>query len=199
MADDPHPPRIYLARHGETEWSLSGQHTGATDIPLTAHGEEQARKLGGRLAGIHFDRVWSSPRIRALRTAELAGLLDRVEVHFDLAEWDYGLYEGLTSDQIHHQAPGWLIYRDGCPGGESPAEVAARAARLLGPLRNLEGTTILFTHGHFTRVLAARWVGLPVTDAQIFQVGTAALGTLGYGKGSDDPVIELWNDRRHAD
>ncbi len=191
-------PRVYLARHGETEWSLSGQHTGTTDIPLTTNGEVQARALGERIGEVRFDRVWSSPRTRAIRTAELAGLGKQLEVEPDLAEWNYGDYEGLTSDQIHAQNPNWLIYRDGCPNGESPEAVTARVDRFLARLRPLSGTTILFSHGHLTRVLAVRWLGLPILDARYLTVGTAALGTLGYDQDPGKPVIELWNDRRHA-
>ena len=198
MADAAQPPQIYLARHGETAWSLSGQHTGTTDIPLTPNGEAQARALGGRIAGIEFDRVLSSPRARAIRTADLAGLAGRIEVAPELAEWDYGAYEGLTSDQIQAKDPGWLIYRDGCPGGESVAAIAARADRFLARFRQLPGTTILFSHGHMTRILAIRWLGLPVIHGQHFKVDTAALGTLSFGSDRATPVIALWNDRRHT-
>ncbi len=190
-------PQVYLARHGETEWSLSGQHTGTTDIPLTPNGEAQARALGERIAEVRFDRVWSSPRTRAIRTAELAGL-NQVEVVGDLAEWDYGDYEGLTSDQIHAKNPDWLIYRDGCPGGESVEAVQARADRVVARLRTSPGTSIVFSHGHFTRLLAVRWLGLPILDAQYLMVGTAALGTLGCDGDPGKPVIELWNDRQHT-
>lgn len=198
MPSESQLPQVYLARHGETEWSLSGQHTGTTDIPLTSNGEEQARALGERLKGIHFDQVWSSPRVRAIRTAELAGLGDRVEVVPDLAEWNYGAYERLTSDEIHRQNPGWLIYRDGCPGGESVQEMTERIDRLIARLRTLPGTTILFSHGHCTRVIGVRWVELPILDGRRFKVSTAALGILGYGDTRDNPEIALWNDHRHA-
>lgn len=191
-------PQVYLARHGETEWSLSGQHTGTTDIPLTANGEAQARSLGERIAGIGFDRVWTSPRTRAIRTAELAGLGNQVEVEPDLAEWNYGDYEGLTSDQIHVQDPNWLIYRDGCPNGESPDAVTDRVDRLLARLRTVSETSILFSHGHLTRVLAVRWLGLPIINGQYFKVATAALGIVGYEQNLDKPVIDLWNDHGHA-
>ena len=197
-ADSP-LPQVYLARHGETAWSLSGQHTGTTDIPLTPHGEEQARKLGGRLAGLKFDRVWSSPRARAIRTAELAGLKDQIEIVDDLAEWNYGEYEGLTSPEIHQRRPGWLIYRDGCPGGESVAAMTERVDRLIAHLRTLSGTTILFSHGHMTRILGVRWVGLPIINGQLFKANTAALSILSYGDSIENPEIVLWNDHRHAD
>ncbi len=199
MPDESKLPQVYLARHGETEWSLSGQHTGTTDIPLTSNGENQARALGERIQGIHFDRVWSSPRIRATRTAELAGLGDRVEIVPDLAEWNYGDYEGLTSPEIHAQRPGWLIYRDGCPGGESPEAMIERIDRLIARLRTLPGTTILFCHGHCSRVIGVRWVGLPIINGQLFKVSTAALGVLGYGDTQEEPEIALWNDHRHAE
>jgi len=192
-------PQVYLARHGETEWSLSGQHTGTTDIPLTPNGEVQARKLGERIADLKFDRVWSSPRARAIRTAELAGLGGRIEVDPDLAEWDYGTYEGLTSEEIHAHDPNWLIYRDGCPGGESVEAVTDRVDQVIARLRTLPGTSILFSHGHLTRLLAVRWLGLPVINGQYFKVGTAALGTLSSERDVDNPVIELWNDRRHTE
>ena len=191
-------PQVYLARHGETQWALSGQHTGRTDVSLTAHGEVQARALGARIADLTFDRVWSSPRLRARTTAELTGLGSRVEVVPDLAEWDYGIYEGLTSDQIHAENPGWLIYRDGCPQGESPAAVSARADRVVARLRGEPGRTLLFGHGHFSRILAVRWLGLPILDGQYFKIGPAALGCVSYEHDLTEPVIELWNDHRHA-
>ncbi len=191
-------PQVYLARHGETEWSLSGRHTGTTDLPLTPNGEAQARALGDRIKEVQFDRVWTSPRTRAIRTAELAGLANQVEVAADLAEWNYGEYEGLTSDQIHARDPNWLIYRDGCPGGESVEAVQARADRVVARLRASSGTSIVFSHGHFTRLLAVRWLGLPILDARYLMVGTAALGTLGCDGDLGKPVIELWNEHRYA-
>lgn len=192
-------PIVYVARHGETEWSLTGQHTGNSDIPITANGEDQARALGRRLEGITFDKAWTSPLIRARRTAELALGTDP-EVDPDLAEWDYGAYDGLTSDQIHAQNPAWFLFRDGGPGGESSETVSARADRVVAKLRAARGTTIVFSHGHFSRVLAVRWLGLPIINAQYFDVGTAALGALSYEHDDlHDPVIELWNDHRHAD
>lgn len=193
-------PQAYVARHGETEWSLTGQHTGMSDIPLTANGEAQARALGQRIAAIRFDVAWTSPLIRARKTAELA-LGDKLaaEVDPDLVEWNYGAYDGLTSDEIHAQDPGWFLFRDGCPNGESPEQVVARADRVVARLRAAGGTTIVFCHGHFSRVLAVRWLGLPVINAQYLNVGTAALGSLSYEHEElTDPVIELWNDHRHA-
>jgi len=186
--------RIYLIRHGETEWSLSGQHTGSTDIPLIARGEDAARNLGLRLREIPFARVLTSPRLRARRTCELAGLGPVAEIEPDLAEWDYGDYEGLLSAEILKGRPDWNIYRDGCPNGESPGQISARADRLIVRLRGLVGNVALFSHGHFGRVLAARWIGLPLGEAQRFQLDTASLGILSYERDRvESPVIALWN------
>jgi probable phosphoglycerate mutase len=186
--------RIYLIRHGETEWSLSGQHTGSTDIPLIARGEDAARNLGLRLREIPFARVLTSPRLRARRTCELAGLGPVAEIEPDLAEWDYGDYEGLLSAEILKGRPDWNIYRDGCPDGESPGQISARADRLIVRLRGLVGNVALFSHGHFGRVLAARWIGLPLGEAQRFQLDTASLGILSYERDRvESPVIALWN------
>ena len=166
-------PRIYLIRHGETEWSLSGQHTGRTDIPLTARGEDEARELGQRLRDIQFARVLTSPRQRARRTCELAGLGPVAEIEPDLAEWDYGDYEGQRSADIRKARPDWNLFRDGCPRGEMPAQISDRADRLIARLRVLDGNVALFSHGHFGRVLAARWIGLPVSEGQHFLLPTA--------------------------
>ncbi len=188
------PARIYLVRHGETEWSLSGQHTGRTEIPLTANGAAAAQKLGLRLRDIAFTRVLTSPRQRARETCVLAGLAPAAAIEPDLAEWDYGDYEGLRSAEILKDRPGWNIYRDGCPQGEAPAQIAGRADRLIAKLRLLEGNIALFSHGHFGRVLTARWVGLPVTEAQRFLLDTATLSILGHEHGrGGSPVIALWN------
>jgi len=186
-------PHIYLIRHGETAWSRSGQHTGRTDLPLTPEGEAEARKLPNRLAGIHFDQVYSSPRQRARRTCELAGLGGGMTIEPDLAEWDYGDYEGLRTEEIRSTRPDWNIYRDGCPGGESPADMAARADRLIERLGRLPGTTMLFSHGHFSRVLAVRWVGWPVPAAAHLLVNTASLSLLTCEQSRSRPVIGLWN------
>jgi broad specificity phosphatase PhoE len=187
-------PRIYLIRHGETEWSLSGQHTGHTDIPLTARGEDGARELGQRLRDIPFARVLTSPRQRARRTCELAGLGPMAEIEPDLAEWDYGDYEGQRSADIRKGRPDWNLFRDGCPHGEMPAQASDRADRLIVRLRSLDGNVALFSHGHFGRVLAARWIGLPVGEAQRFLLDTASLGILGYEYNRvESPVIALWN------
>ncbi len=189
-------PRIYVIRHGETAWSLTGQHTGRTDLPLTPAGEAEARTLAGRLSGLSFDRVYSSPRLRACQTCELAGLGGKIEIEPDLAEWDYGAYEGLRVDEIRAQSPGWNIYRDGCPQGESPEQIAARADRLIARLRTLEGNLALFSHGHFSRILTVRWVGLPVPIASHLLINTASVSMLTYESSRSRPVIGLWNSLR---
>lgn len=193
---DLHKPllRLYLIRHGETEWSLSGQHTGRTDLPLTAHGEDEARQLAPRLRHIQFARVLTSPRQRARRTCELAGLGAAAETEPDLAEWDYGDYEGLLTADVRKLRPGWNVFRDGCPGGEMPAAVSDRADRLIAHLCTLDGNVALFSHGEFACVLAARWIGLPVVEGQHFSVDAASLGILGYNPGHPEVrVIALWN------
>ena len=185
---------LYLIRHGETAWSLSGQHTGRTDIPLTAKGEQDARKLGEPLKAVQFSRVFTSPRLRARQTCELAGLSAVAEIEPDLAEWDYGDYEGQLSVDIRKGRPDWDIYRDGCPHGESPAQVSERADRLIARLRALAGNIALFSHGHFGRVLTARWIGLPIQQAQHFSLNPASLGILGYEQNlANVPAILLWN------
>jgi probable phosphoglycerate mutase len=191
-------PRVYLARHGETAWTISHQHTGRTDIPLTPRGEANARSLGARLEGETFDRVFVSPLGRARRTCELAGFGVQARPEADLLEWDYGAYEGRTTAEIRVQRPGWYLFRDGCPGGESVAAVGARADRVVARLKTARGHVLLFGHGHFFRVLAARWLGLPASDARHFWLGTAALCVLGYEHTLDEPAILLWNDDRHA-
>ncbi len=186
--------RIYLIRHGETEWSRSGQHTGLTDIPLTAHGESQARELGQRLRDISFTRVFTSPRQRARRTCELAGLGSGVEIEPDLQEWDYGDYEGQRSMDIRDRQPNWNLFRDGCPNGESPSQISERADGVIARLRALEGNIAIFSHGHFGRVLAARWMGLPGAQAQHLLLSTASLSLLGYEHNRvEEPAIMLWN------
>jgi broad specificity phosphatase PhoE len=188
------PVKLYLVRHGETEWSLSGQHTGRTDIPLTAQGEEEAKRLAPRLSGIRFSAALCSPRQRAQKTCELAGLGALAQVEPDLAEWDYGDYEGLRTPEIAKERPGWNIFADGCPNGELPDQVSARADRLIGRLEALDGNLALFSHGHFSRVLAARWLGLPTIGGQRLMLDTGTLSIL-----QDDPrhpenrVISLWN------
>jgi probable phosphoglycerate mutase len=191
-------PEVYLARHGETAWTITRQHTGRTDLPLTGRGEDNARGLGERLRGRAFDRVFVSPLQRARQTCELAGFGDRAVSVADLTEWDYGTYEGLRTDEIRRERPGWSLFRDGCPGGESVEAVGARADRVIEQLRSLPGHVLVFGHGHFFRVLAARWVGLAPGEARHFVLGTAALSILGYEHGLNEPAILLWNDDRHA-
>ncbi|MBE0543039.1 MAG: histidine phosphatase family protein [Verrucomicrobia bacterium] len=187
-------PRLYLIRHGETAWSLSGQHTGRTDIPLTQKGEKDAREVGARLRAVRFNRVFTSPRQRARRTCELAGFDAVAEVEPDLEEWDYGDYEGQRSVEIRKGRPEWNLFRDGCPHGESPSQASERADRVIARLSSLEGNIAIFSHGHFGRVLTARWIGLPVSQAQHFLLSTASLGILGFEHSlGETPVIVLWN------
>jgi probable phosphoglycerate mutase len=182
------PLHLYLIRHGETIWSLTHQHTGRTDIPLTEHGEEEARQLGKRMSGT------SSPSRRAQRTCELVRLDKSAEIEPDLAEWNYGVYEGACTVDIRKGRPDWNIFRDGCPGGESPGEVSDRADQLIAQLRKLDGKVALFSHGQFGCVLAARWIGLPVIDGPHFMLGTASLSIFGYDPDHPTvPVISLWN------
>jgi probable phosphoglycerate mutase len=190
-------PIVYLARHGETEWSLSGQHTGLTDIPLTARGEANARDLGRRLRELTFAGVLTSPLSRARRTCELAGFGDRAEVDPDLVEWNYGDYEGRRTAEIRQERPGWFLFRDGCPSGESFATVSARADRVIARLRQRDANLLLFGHSHFLRILAARWLGLPVQNAQHFILSTASLSALSYEHSREEPAMLFWNDDRH--
>ncbi len=187
--------RIYLARHGETEWSVARRHTGRTDLPLTARGEDQALRLGERLAGHAFSIVLSSPLARAWRTCELAGFGATAQPEPDLVEWDYGAYEGLTAHAIRTQKPDWELFRDGCPGGESITAVAARADRVLARIAlPADGDALLFGSGHILRILAARWLGLDPSAGRYLYLGTATLSVLGFHDGPDDPVIHLWNE-----
>jgi probable phosphoglycerate mutase len=191
-------PEIYLARHGETAWTVSHQHTGRSDIPLTERGERNARSLGERLKGTAFSKVLVSPLSRAFRTAELAGFGPLAESAPDLMEWDYGRYDGLTTKEIRKQDPGWSLFRDGCPGGESVAAVTARADRLIDRVRTLGDRVLLVGHGHFFRVLAARWLGLPAGNGQLLYLSTASLSVLGYEHTRNEPALRLWNDDRHV-
>src|SRR5215470_18043369 len=190
-------PLVYLARHGETAWSVTGQHTGLTDLPLTPVGEGNARRLGSALKERRFARVFSSPLRRAWRTCELAGFRARVEILHDLVEWDYGEYEGRTSAAIHAERPDWELFRDGCPGGESPAQVAARADRVVELARSVSGNVLLFSSGHFLRMLAARWAGIDTFGARSLMLSTASLSILGYENGLARPAIRLWNSTHH--
>jgi broad specificity phosphatase PhoE len=187
-------PVVYLARHGETAWTISGQHTGATDLPLTAQGEVEARQLGERLEGLTFASVLTSPLQRAVRTCDLAGFGSTARVEPDLLEWNYGSYEGLTSVEIHRERPDWLLFRDGCPGGESPDQVGARADRVARRVRAMGGDVLLFSSGHFLRVFAARWLGLEPGAGRYFLLGTASLSAVGYEHDRSEPAIRLWNE-----
>ena len=190
--------KVCLVRHGETAWSLTGQHTGLTDIGLTAHGEDESRALAPRLRTLAFTQVLVSPRRRARQTCELGGFGAQSRIDADLAEWDYGHYEGLRSADIHQENPGWNIWRDGCPGGESPAEVSARADRIIARLGTMNGTVALFSHGHFSAALAVRWIGLALVEGQHFALDTASVSLLGIDPHHPDRrTIELWNETRN--
>ena len=195
-----HLPIVYLARHGETAWTISGQHTGLTDLPLTERGEHTARRLGERLKGLTFVKVLTSPLQRAARTCELAGFKSVAEVDKDLVEWDYGQYEGRRTAEIRAERPGWELFRDGCPGGESPQQVSVRADRIVRRVRDVSGNVLIFTSGHFMRVLATRWLGLePTVTCKFFMLSTASLSALGYEHEMTRPVIRLWNETRHVE
>jgi broad specificity phosphatase PhoE len=181
---------VWLVRHGATEWSESGRHTSVTDLPLLKPGERAAAALAPRLAGHDFALVLTSPRARARRTAELAGF-PSAEVDADLAEWDYGDYEGLTTDQIREQVPGWTVFSHPCPGGETAAEVGARLDRVIARCRALNGDALVFGHGHALRVLTARWLGLTVADGRLFVLGTATISRLGHEH--ESPALQAWN------
>ena len=192
-------PSAYLARHGETAWSLSGQHTGLTDLPLTEQGERNAQRLGERLAGMVFEKVFSSPLQRARRTCELAGFGNAAEIDRNLVEWNYGAYEGLRTPDILSKRPGWQLFRDGCPAGESPEQIGARADGVLSRLRAINGDTLIFSSGHFLRVLAARWLALEPAAGRYFVLNTASVSVLGYEKDLSQPAVQLWNDISHLD
>jgi probable phosphoglycerate mutase len=202
-------PVVYLARHGETAWSLSGQHTGRTDLPLTERGERNARRLGERLKQLTLALVLTSPLQRAARTCELAGFplgpsplggegsVRGAQVDRDLLEWDYGQFEGLRTAEIRAERPDWDLFRDGCPGGEAPKQVGDRADHLVKRVREVPGDVLLFSSGHFLRVLAARWLELEVEEGRDFLLSTASLSALGYEHDRSEPVIRLWNDTGH--
>ena len=185
-------PEVVLVRHGETEWSLQGKHTGSTDIPLTATGRRQAEHVGRRLAKWRFELVLTSPLGRAAETCRLAGLGADAQVRRDLMEWDYGRFEGRTTPEIRTEEPGWNLWRDGCPEGESAADVARRADRVISELRPIEGDAAVFAHGHLLRVLAARWLGMPPAAGGGLALSTATISILGHEH--ETPVIWLWND-----
>jgi broad specificity phosphatase PhoE len=190
---------IYLARHGETAWSRTGQHTGLTDLPLTERGEAEARHLGKRLAGMTFAKVFTSPLQRAARTCEIVGFGTIAEKDADLVEWNYGKYEGLKTSEILAKAPGWQLFRDGCPGGETPAQIGARADRVLNRLRAVSGDVLVFSSGHMLRVLAARFLGLEPSGGKYFTLSTASVSMLGFeNKNVSQPVVRLWNDTSHV-
>lgn len=189
---------IYLARHGETAWSLTGQHTGLSDLPLTERGEQNARALGERLKGLSFSKVFTSPLQRARRTCELAGFGAAAGIDRDLLEWNYGQYEGRRTAEIHAERPDWQLFRDGCPGGESPEEVGARADCVIHRVRATQGNVLLFSSGHLLRVLAGRWLGLEPAAGRFFMLSTASLSAVGYEHDQSQPVIRLWDDTRHV-
>jgi len=190
-------PLVYLARHGETAWTLSGQHTGRTDLPLTEHGESQARALGAPLRGSTFAKVLTSPSQRAIRTCALAGFGAAAEIDPELAEWDYGDYEGRRTAEILTERPDWQLFRDGAPGGETPEQIGTRADRAIARIRGVQGNVLVVSSSHFSRVLAARWLGLPPAGGRHFVLSTASLSILGYEHNIAEPVIRLWDDTSH--
>ena len=194
---DPKLPQVYLVRHGETAWTITGQYTGRTDIPLTQQGERDAEKVGARLKGLDFTQVMTSPLQRARRTAELAGFGKSMVVDADLAEWDYGAYEGRRTADIRVEHPGWRLLEVGCPGGEALEEISVRADRVIDQLRSLGGDVLVFSHRDILRVLTARWLRLHPVEARRFFLSTASLSILGYHHDLDEPVIRLWNDSGH--
>jgi broad specificity phosphatase PhoE len=191
-------PKVYLARHGETEWSIAHQHTSFTDLPLTSRGEQNARLLREQLKDIEFAVVLTSPLQRARRTCELAGFGKVAVADSDLVEWNYGEYEGLRSVEIRKQHPEWDLFRDGCPGGETAEQVGARADRVIARLRASRGDALIFGHRHFLSVFAARWVGLSATNGGVFFLNEASVSILGYDHTLQEPVVQLWNDTHHV-
>ncbi len=192
-------PLLYLARHGETAWTLTGQHTGLTDLPLTERGERNAVAMGERLKALTFEKVFSSPLQRARRTCDLAGFASVATVDADLVEWNYGDYEGMRTAEIHRQRPHWLLFRDGSPGGETLPEISARADRVIGRVRRVDGNVLVFSSAHFLRVLTARWLGLEAAAGRYFVLSTASLSILGYEHHNlTEPVVRIWNDDRHV-
>ena len=192
-------PIVYLARHGETEWAITGQHTGRTDLPLTARGERNARSLKERLRGLSFARVFTSPLQRVTRTCELAGFGDRAEIDPDLVEWDYGEYEGCQTVDIHKGRPDWQLFYNGCPGGESPDDVGLRADRVIQRVRAVGDNVLVFSSGHFLRVFAARWLGREIALGRFFMLSTASLSAVSYEHKLSQPAIRLWDDTRHVE
>ncbi len=190
-------PKVYLARHGATEWARGGRHTGRTDIPLLPEGEAEARALAPRLAAVHPTLVLTSPLARARHTCELAGYGEQAQTDPDLMEWDYGAYEGITTDEIRVQRPDWYLFRDGCPDGEMPEQVGIRVDRVIERVRRCHEDALIFAHGHLLRVFAARWLGLAAHHAGHLVLSTAALSILGYEHSIVEPAILLWNDQSH--
>jgi len=186
--------KVYLIRHGDTAWSEAGRHTGLTDLALDHHGEQQARRLGDRLAGLSFARIFTSPLQRARTTCELAGFGAQADSDADLVEWDYGGYEGLTTAEIRRQRPEWDLFRDGAPDGESPRDVAVRADRFIAKVLSLEGDVAVFSSAHIMRMIAGRWLSLPPDAARLFLSSTASVSILGYEHSRAEAVIRLWND-----
>jgi len=191
-------PIAYLARHGETAWTITGQHTGLTDLPLTERGECNARRLGERLQALTLTRVYTSPLRRALRTCQIAGFGNIAQIDQDLVEWDYGEYEGRVTSEILAYRPDWQLFRDGCPGGESPRQVAERADRVMARVREAHGNVLLFSSGHILRMLAARWTGTNPLAGASLMLGTASLSALTYENSLSQPAIWLWNDMQHV-
>ncbi len=190
---------VYMARHGETAWSLTGQHTGLTDLPLTPRGERNALALGERLKGLQVAHVFVSPLQRARQTCDLSGFGKTAEVDGDLVEWNYGQYEGLTTAQIHETNLGWRIFRDGCPGGESVADVSTRADRVVAKLRAIDEPVLIFSSGHFMEMFCVRWLGLPADTGTHLYLDTASLSIVGYHRSKSNPVLRLWNCRKHSE
>jgi broad specificity phosphatase PhoE len=190
--------QIFLARHGETAWSLTGQHTGLTDLPLTDRGQRNARQLGERLKGLKVSHVFVSPLLRARQTCELAGFGSTAETEDDLVEWNYGQYEGLTTEEIHKTNPGWRIFRDGCPGGETVAQVCSRAERVVAKLRTIDMPVLIFSSGHFLEMFTVRWLNLPADAATHLFLDTASMSIVGYHRTKSNPVLRLWNCRQHV-
>ncbi len=187
-------PKVYLIRHGETAWTISGQHTGRKDIPLTDQGERDAQELSARLKGLSFGKVLTSPLQRARRTAELAGFGERAQADPELMEWDYGTYQGRSTVDIRTERPGWRLFEDGCPSGETLAEVSTRADRVIGRIRAFKSDVLVFAHRDIFRILIARWVVLPALEARRFQLATVSVSTLGYDHDLEEPVIHMLND-----
>ena len=190
-------PKTYLIRHGETAWTISGQHTGRTDIALTAQGEDDAQKLTALLRGLSFAKVFTSPLQRARRTGELAGFGESQEADADLMEWDYGAYEGRRTVDILVERPGWHLFENGCPEGETLAAVSTRADRVIARIRALESDVLIFAHRDILRVICARWIALPAVEARRLHLATASVSTLGYDHGLDEPVIRTLNNVGH--